>query len=116
MKSSESYSGQLLFYVNLVSLIRKNPRYTKMSPEEVFGKFVSHQMMVKDAKYIDDVANGSLSSTKPRAIAFKATNNTEALPNKVAQVEAVDLNDEGMDLVIKRFKAPLKGESRLEWG
>jgi hypothetical protein len=80
-----------------------------MSPEEVFGKFVSHQMMVKDAKYIDDVANGSLPSTKPRAIAFKETNNTEALPNKVAQVEAVGLNDEGMDLVIKRFKAPLKG-------
>jgi hypothetical protein len=30
-----------------------------MVPEEVLGKFVSHQMVVKDAKYIDDNANGS---------------------------------------------------------
>jgi hypothetical protein len=34
----------------LVSLIRENPRYTKMVFEEVLGKLVSHQMMVKDAK------------------------------------------------------------------
>jgi hypothetical protein len=42
----------------LISLIRENLRYTKMVPEEVLGKFVSHQMVVKDAKYTDDVANG----------------------------------------------------------
>lgn len=50
----------IIFDANLVSLVRENPRYTKMSPEEVMGKFISHQMMVKNAKYIDDVANGSL--------------------------------------------------------
>ena len=44
-----------------------------MMPEEVLVKFVSHQMMVKDAKYIDDVANGSTPSKEPQAIAFKAT-------------------------------------------
>jgi hypothetical protein len=43
----------------LVSLIRENLRYTKMVPKEVPGKFDSHQMMIKDAKYINDVANGS---------------------------------------------------------
>jgi hypothetical protein len=31
---------------HLVNLIRKNPRYTKMSPEEILGKFVSGCMMV----------------------------------------------------------------------
>jgi hypothetical protein len=45
-----------------------------MSLEKVLGKFVSHQMMVKKAKYIDDIANGSLPSTEQQAIAFKATN------------------------------------------
>jgi hypothetical protein len=33
----------------------------------------------------------------------------ETLPNKVAQVEAIGLNEEEMVLVIKRFKTALKG-------
>jgi hypothetical protein len=32
---------------HLVNLIRENPRYTKMTPEEILGKFVSGRMMVK---------------------------------------------------------------------
>jgi hypothetical protein len=32
---------------HLVNLIRENPRYTKMTPEEIPGKFVSRCMMVK---------------------------------------------------------------------
>jgi hypothetical protein len=34
-----------------VNNIRENPRYTKMSPEEVLGKFVSGRMMIKEARY-----------------------------------------------------------------
>jgi hypothetical protein len=44
----------------LVNLIRENPRYTKMSPEEILGKFVIRRMMVKEARYIDDITNGPL--------------------------------------------------------
>jgi hypothetical protein len=40
---------------------------------------------------------------------FKVTNDKEALPSKVAQVEASYLNDEEMTLVIKLFKNALKG-------
>jgi hypothetical protein len=32
---------------NLVNLIHENPRYTKMSLEEILSKFVSERMMVK---------------------------------------------------------------------
>ena len=32
---------------HLVNNIRENSRYTKMSPEEVLGKFVSGRMMIK---------------------------------------------------------------------
>jgi hypothetical protein len=32
---------------HLVNLIRENPRYTKMTPEEILRKFVSGRMMVK---------------------------------------------------------------------
>jgi hypothetical protein len=34
---------------HLVNLIRDNPRYTKMTPEEILRKFVSGRMMVKEA-------------------------------------------------------------------
>jgi hypothetical protein len=43
-----------------VNLIRENPRYTKMSLEEILGKFVSGHMMAKEARYVDDIANGPL--------------------------------------------------------
>jgi hypothetical protein len=46
---------------------------------------------------------------EPQAIALKATSSKEALPSKVAQVEAAGLNEEEMALIIKRFKTTLKG-------
>jgi hypothetical protein len=33
-------------------MIRENLRYKKMTPEEVLGKFLSHEMMVRESKYI----------------------------------------------------------------
>jgi hypothetical protein len=92
---------------HLVNNIRENPRYTKMSPEEVLGKFVSVRMMIKEARYVDDALNGPIN--EPQPVALKATRSKEALPSKVAQVEAAGLNDEEMALIIKRFKTALKG-------
>jgi hypothetical protein len=94
---------------HIVNLIRENPRYIKMTPEEILSKFVSMRMMVKDARYVDDIANRPLPLYEPQPVALKATNNKETLPNKVAQVEAVGLNEEEMSLIIKRFKTALKG-------
>jgi hypothetical protein len=93
---------------HLVNLIRGNPMYTKMTLEEILGKFVSGRMMVK-ARYVDDALNGPLPIYEPQPVALKATNNKEALPSKVAQVEAVGLNEDEMVLIIKRFKTALKG-------
>jgi hypothetical protein len=97
---------------HLVNLIRENSTYTKMMPEEILGKFVSGRMMVKEARYVDDVANGPLPLYEPRPVALKATSSKETLPNKVAQVEAVGLNEEEMTLVIKHFKTALKGRKK----
>jgi hypothetical protein len=94
---------------HLVNLIRENPRYTKMTPEEILGKFVSGRMMVKEARYVDDALNGPLPVHEPQTIALKATINRETLPSKVAQVEAAGLNEDEMALIIKRFKTALKG-------
>jgi hypothetical protein len=94
---------------HLVNLIRENPRYTKMTPEEILGKFVSGCMTVKEARYMDDAPNGPLAVYEPQPVALKATSSREALPSKVAQVEAAGLNEDEMALIIKRFKTALKG-------
>ena len=80
-----------------------------MTSEEILGKFVSGRMMVKEARYVDDALNGPLPLHEPQPVALKATSSREALPSKVAQVEAAGLNEEEMALIIKRFKTALKG-------
>jgi hypothetical protein len=94
---------------HLVNLICENHRYTKLSPEEIIRKFVSRRMMAKEERYVDDIANGPLPLYEPQPVALKAMTSKEMLPNKVAQMEAVELNEEEMALVIKRFKIALKG-------
>jgi hypothetical protein len=92
-----------------VNLIRENPRYTKMTLEEILGKFLSERMMVKEARYVDDALNGPLPVYEPQTVALKATSGRETLPSKVAQVEATGLNEDEMALIIKHFKTALKG-------
>jgi hypothetical protein len=92
---------------HLVNSIRENPRYIKMTPEEILGKFVSGRMMIKEARYVDEALNGPIH--EPQAIALKATSSRETLPSKVAQIEAAGLNEDEMALIIKRFKTALKG-------
>jgi hypothetical protein len=53
--------------------------------------------------------NGPLPVYEPQPVALKATSSREALPSKVAQVEAARLNEDEMALIIKYFKTALKG-------
>jgi hypothetical protein len=94
---------------HLVNLIRENPRYTKMTPEEILEKFISGRMMVKEARYVDNALNGPLPVYELQPVALKATSSREALPSKVAQVEAAGLNEDEIALIVKRFKTALKG-------
>jgi hypothetical protein len=67
-------------------------------------------MIIKEARYVDDSLNGPMPIYEPQPVALKATSNSrEALPSKVAQVEAAGLNEDEMALIIKRFKTVLKG-------
>jgi hypothetical protein len=79
-----------------------------MSPEEILRKFVSRCMMAKEARYVNDIANGHLPHCEPQLVALKAKTNKEALPDKVVQFEAAGLNENEMAFVIKRFKTALK--------
>jgi hypothetical protein len=65
----------LLFFCNptQVQLIRGDPRYKHMSPEEVIGKFVSFELMIKDSKHIVNLEQGATSTPEVQPVAFKTT-------------------------------------------
>ena len=44
-----------------------------MSPEEVIGKFVSFELMIKGSKHIVDLEQDGTSTPEVQPIAFKAT-------------------------------------------
>jgi hypothetical protein len=51
-----------------VQLIRENPRYKQMSPEEVIDKFVSFELMIKDSKHIVNLEQGATSTPKVQPV------------------------------------------------
>ena len=53
---------------HLVNLICENPRYNKMLPKEILSKFVSGCMMVKETRYVDEIANGPLPQYEPNPL------------------------------------------------
>jgi hypothetical protein len=62
-----------------VQLICGDPRYKLMSPEEVIGKFVSFELMIRGSKHIVDLEQGGTSTPEVQPIAFKATEEKENL-------------------------------------
>jgi hypothetical protein len=67
-----------------VQLIRGDPRYKLMSPEEVIDKFVSFELMIKDSKHIVNLEQGATSTPEVQPVAFKATEEEkkESTPRK----------------------------------
>src|SRR6187455_1016271 len=88
-----------------IQLIRGNPRYTKMTPEEVIGHFVSFECMIEGSRKINEL--GDPSEAQP--VAFKATEEKkeESTPSR-QPIDASKLDNEEMALVIKSFRQILK--------
>jgi hypothetical protein len=78
-----------------------------MSSEEVIGKFVSFELMIKGFKQI--VEQGGTSTPEVQPIAFKATEEEkkESTPNRIP-IDASQLDNEEMALIIKSFRQILK--------
>jgi hypothetical protein len=90
-----------------VQLIRGNPRYTLMSPEEVIGNFVSFELMIKGLKKIIELDGPSTSEAQP--VAFKATKEKKEESTSSRQpIDASKLDNEEMTLIIKSFRQILK--------
>jgi hypothetical protein len=98
-----------LFFCNptQVQLIRGDPRYKLMSPEEVIGKFVSFELMIKGSKQI--IEQGGTSTPEVQPVAFKATEEKkEESTSSRLPIDASKLDNEEMTLIIKSFHQILK--------
>jgi hypothetical protein len=92
-----------------VQLIPGDPRYKLMSPEEVIGKFVSFELMIKGSKHIVDLEQGDTSTPEVQPVAFKATEEKkEESTSSRLPIDASKLDNEEMALIIKSFRQILK--------
>jgi hypothetical protein len=78
-----------------------------MSPEEVIGKFVSFELMIRDSKHIVNLEQGTTSTPKVQPVAFKETEEKESTPSRLP-IDASKLDNEEMTLIIKSFRQILK--------
>jgi hypothetical protein len=80
-----------------------------MSPEEVIGKFVSFELMIKDSKHIVNLEQGATSTPEVQPITFKAMEEEkkESTSSRLP-INASKLNNEEMTLIIKSFRQILK--------
>jgi ubiquinone biosynthesis protein UbiJ len=100
-----------LFFRNptQVQLIRGDPRYKLMSPEEVIGKFVSFELMIKGSKQIVNLEQGGTFTPKVQPVAFKATEEKkEESTSSRLPIDASKLDNEEMALIIKSLRQILK--------
>jgi hypothetical protein len=92
-----------------VQLIRDDPRYKLMSPEEVIGKFVSFELMIKGSKQIVNLEQGGTSTPEVQPVTFKATEEKkEESTSSRLPIDASKLDNEEMALIIKSFRQILK--------
>jgi hypothetical protein len=90
-----------------VQLIRGDPRYKLMSPEEVIGKFVSFELMIKGSKQI--IERSATSAPEVQPVAFKATEEKkEESTSSRLLIDAFKLDNKEMALIIKSFRQILK--------
>ena len=77
-----------------------------MSLEEVIGKFVSFELMIKGSKQI--IEQGGTSTPEVQPVAFKATEEKEKSMSSRLPIDASKLDNEEMALIIKSFRQILK--------
>jgi hypothetical protein len=48
----------------VISLIQQDPTFKKMTSDDVIGKIINHDMLVKEATYVKNLSKGITSSRK----------------------------------------------------
>jgi hypothetical protein len=97
-----------------IQLIRGDPRYKLMSLEEVIGKFVSFELMIKGSKQI--IKRGATSTPEVQPVAFKATEEEkkDSTPSRVP-IDASKFDNEEIAFIIKSFCQILKQRKRKDY-
>jgi hypothetical protein len=92
-----------------VQLIRGDPRYKLMSPEEIIGKFMSFELMIKGSKQNINLEQGGTSTPEVQPIAFRATKEKkEESTSSRLPIDTSKLDNEEMAHIIKSFRQILK--------
>jgi hypothetical protein len=87
-----------------------------VSLEEVIGKFVSFELMIKDSKHIANLEQGATSTPDVQHVAFKAMEEKkeESTPSRLL-IDASKLDNEEMTLIINSFWQILKQRKRKDY-
>jgi hypothetical protein len=96
----------------VISLIQQDLAFKKMTPDDVLGKIINHEMLVEEAQHVKNLSKEIISSKK-QDIAFKATKKSKRkkiVEESTSEEEVDDSNDESIEynpeemaLFIKRF-------------
>jgi hypothetical protein len=82
-----------------VQLIHGDPRYKQISSNEVIGKFVSFELMIKDSKHIVNLEQGATSTPKVQPVAFKAMEEKKKSTPSRLPIDASKLDNKDMALI-----------------
>jgi hypothetical protein len=112
----------------VISFIQQDLTFKKMTPDDVLGKIINHEILVEEANHVKNLSKGIISSRK-QDIAFKA--NKKSMSKKVVEESSSekevdgDSDDESteyypdeMPLFIRRFskmmskKTFIKGDKK----
>jgi hypothetical protein len=57
---------------NVVTLIRQDPTYKRMTSDDVLGRIINHEIYIEEANHINNLYKG-ITTTKKQEIALKAS-------------------------------------------
>jgi hypothetical protein len=93
----------------VISLIQQDPTFKKMTPDDVHGKIINHEMLVEEAQHVKNLSKGVISSRK-QDIAFKASKKSkskkvveESRSEEEEDDESNGYDPDEMALFIRRF-------------
>jgi phage-related protein len=61
---------------NVITLIRQDPAYKKMTSDDVLGRIINHEMSIQEANNIKNLYKG-VATSKKQDISLKATNKSK---------------------------------------
>jgi hypothetical protein len=77
----------------VISLIQQDPTFKRMTPNDVLGKIINHEMLVEEAQYVKNLSIGIISSKK-QDIAFKAIKKSKNVVEESSSEKEVDDSDD----------------------